>query len=383
MTSASDTTSISPLLTQEHVFFPPKQKVGDQDFTLEYESGSPAWQCSFSQDGMCIAVAYGAPDCCVRVFRWINKEWILDATLEGIHERTVRSVAFAPIQQPLVLASASFDGSLAIWEYAGTEWECTAQLEGHESEVKCVTWNATGSLLASCGRDKTVWLWECYLPGSVGGSNDGGDFECIAVLNGHEGDVKCIRFADSHGQWGDGEEILLSASYDDSIKVWAEDAGDWYCAASITGVHTSTIWSMTVSPSSVRMISGSDDNALAIYKCYTAAEKKRLFPEEPQDQNGLWKCVGKLENAHEAAVYSVDYAPSKAGHGRLVSAGADSRIQIFREALGSTSDLPLFSLETSVLSTQGDINCVCWSPDGSRIASVGDDGSLRLWRFDL
>ena len=34
---------------------------------------------------------------------------------------------------------------------------------------------------------------------------------------------------------------LISAGYDDTIKVWAEDVGDWNCAASITDVHKDTI----------------------------------------------------------------------------------------------------------------------------------------------
>ena len=40
-----------------------------------------------------------------------------------------------------------------------------AELEGHESEVKGLVWNDTGSILASCSWDKTIWLGECYLPG--------------------------------------------------------------------------------------------------------------------------------------------------------------------------------------------------------------------------
>ena len=99
--------------------------------------------------------------------------------------------------------------------------------------------------------------------------------------------------------------------------------------------------------------------------------------------NGLWKCVGQLPNAHLATIYSIDYAPAKAGHGRLVSAGADNRIQIYREAMGSTSDKPLFSLETCIETAHGDVNCVCWHPwDGSILCSAGDDGAVRLWRFE-
>lgn len=277
-----------PSLKCIHVFRQPEKVLAG----IRYTSSSPAWDCTFSRDGKWLAACYGAPDACVKIWKHSNDDlsyndntaWTLAATLEGVQTRTIRSISFAPTRVP-ILASASFDGTIAIWECADDIlWECTAQLEGHDNEVKCCRWNYTGSLLATCGRDKTVWLWECFLPGTIGGpdvgSNDatGGDFECLAVLNGHEGDVKCVEFAPSHGQWGDGDEILLSGSYDDTIKVWAEDAGDWYCAASISA-HTSTVWSLAAAPGGSRLISGSADHSIGIFKCYTNKEKKERFPD--------------------------------------------------------------------------------------------------------
>ena len=98
----------------------------------------------------------------------------LQSTIPNSHPRTVRSLEFSPTGA--TLATASFDATVGVWcqvseagledgagagEHAGGgEWEPVDPLEGHESECKSVAWSADGRLLASCSRDKSVWVWE-------------------------------------------------------------------------------------------------------------------------------------------------------------------------------------------------------------------------------
>ncbi|KAI5565317.1 hypothetical protein BDE02_14G116000 [Populus trichocarpa] len=87
------------------------------------------------------------------------------------HTRTVRSCAWSPSGK--LLATPSFDDTTATWEINGGDFERVAALEGHENEVKSVPWNASGSLLQTCSRDKTVWIWE-VMPGN--------ESECVSVF---------------------------------------------------------------------------------------------------------------------------------------------------------------------------------------------------------
>jgi len=290
-------------------------------------------------------------------------------TIPTGHSKTVRALAWAPSGK--TLATASFDSNIGIWEHeassddgnderGGGEWECASLLEGHETECKSVSYSSSGSLLASCSRDKTVWVWEVH-PDS--------DFECMGVLMEHTQDVKCVA-------WHPTEEILASASYDDSIKLYIDDPSeDWFCFTTLTG-HTSTVWSICFAPSGNYLVSGSDDCTVRIWK--------RVSEHQ-------WECVSVLEG-HERSVYSVSWGAGKGGVdgglGWVASTGSDGRINVWElnEPPNSTArTAPIHKLIAQLPSAHdvSDVNTVVWCPRTGYedlLATAGDDATAKVWK---
>jgi cytosolic iron-sulfur protein assembly protein CIAO1 len=264
------------------------------------------------------------------------------ATLEDAQARTLRSCEWSP--DGSLLATASFDGTVIIWEALNqgkTSWEQIASLEGHDSEVKSVSWNYDGSLIATCGRDKKIWIWEKL---------HGGEYECISVLDGHTQDVKFVKF---HPR----QSVLFSCSYDDTIRVWFDDGDDWYCKRTLQG-HSSTVWGLAISEHSPKIVSCSDDCSLLVWEC------------DKEDFSGDWQIQEKLPQAHAFPVYSVDWSRD---HGRIISGGGDNHIAIYDKNL---------TLECRVSAHENDVNCVRWNPNTNRdnmFASCGDDGKIKIW----
>lgn len=293
-----------------------------------------------------------------------DTKWVCVAKLEGVHTRTVRRVAWSPDGKQF--ASAGFDGIIGIWRPDETgEWDCVAQLEGHENEVKCIAWNVGGTLLASCSRDRSVWIWDC--------ADD--EFDCLSVLHGHTQDIKGVF-------WHPMEDVLISCSYDDSIKLWKEEGDDWYCTETITE-HKSTVWDTTFREDAKYFASCSDDLSIVVHqlKDPNAPTMSMDASEDGEtddvDTDGQWQVVARQENAHTRTIYGVDWSPKDSNI--LASCSGDDAINFFKfDAEAQT----LSQIHSELNAHANDVNAVSWHPKvPGLLASVGDDFLVKIWQL--
>eukprot|EP00551_Chaetoceros_affinis_P007112 CAMPEP_0203667738 /NCGR_PEP_ID=MMETSP0090-20130426/4522_1 /ASSEMBLY_ACC=CAM_ASM_001088 /TAXON_ID=426623 /ORGANISM="Chaetoceros affinis, Strain CCMP159" /LENGTH=186 /DNA_ID=CAMNT_0050531993 /DNA_START=148 /DNA_END=707 /DNA_ORIENTATION=- len=56
--------------------------------------------------------------------------------------------------------------------------------------------------------------------------------------------------------------------------------------------------------------------------------------------DGLWKCIGKLSNAHKWLIYAVRCAPFKARYGQIVSGSGVDSIHIYHKVIAFDDELP-------------------------------------------
>lgn len=406
------------------------------------------------------------------------------------------------------LAAASFDASVAVWEEERpgetendvdeienenddddepTLWSQVALLQGHDSEVKGVAWSplpgaieaggssedeegvergddandgetapsssppppplladGEGCLLATCGRDRSVWLWES-VPGTTttrgggaGGVGGGSacEFECVDVKQGHSGDVKALA-------WHPSGSVLASASYDGAVRLWLPEGGaaeegpggggggggnsgmanavgdEWLCGQEVKGAHGGeTVWSFAFEPRprprrrskgdknkrsrSVRAVSCGGDGRVSVWRCPLPSGG------EPATESLRWEAGAAARSAAPAPLggkvrpaYSVDWSPC----GRWIACGSgDDFVRVFRappreeeeedggEKKGAAAtttreeEAVLELVAEARPSPPCEVNCVKWrrglkKTDPPVLAAACDDGTVRLWRL--
>ena len=304
-------------------------------------------------------------------------------SIENIHSRTIRHLSWSPNGQ--LLAQASFDGTVSIIRLTDlssrslpVSYSLVTKLEGHENEVKASEWSPNGKWLATCGRDKTVWIWSY--------SDEDEDFECYAIKQEHSQDVKCLRWhpADS--------SILLSGSYDGTVRVWCHDveSDEWESVQTINaffggqpsdGKLPGTVWSiefilkkLSNGTSQEAFVCVGDDGRFQEYQLDESTQRWKIAYESCEEL-----CFG--------SIFSISTCQNT-----LALGCSDGSLLILSQ--NSLEDYPSkeFSSESSnepkrsdwnisrriYFATNSDINCVDWLFNGKAVVVCTDDSYVHI-----
>jgi WD40 repeat protein/uncharacterized caspase-like protein len=247
---------------------------------------------------------------------------------------------------------------------------------GHAEFVRSVAFSPDGTLLASCGNDHKIKIWD------VASGQE------LRTLNGHEGYVLAVSFSP------DGL-MLASLGYEDNaIKLWNVETGD--LQRTITNDHAQ-FDSVSFSPDGKTLASGNGTNSNgtgtpgidfgdvangklvktlntsggSISALAFAADGKLLVSGNLDGLVQLWdplsgKAVREFKG-HTDEVHAV--AVSRDGR-FLASASNDSTARIWDAASGS---------ELRVLKHPNIVTSVAFSPEGKQLASGCWDYSVKIW----
>lgn len=362
-----------------------KRMLRELQTVLETEDNR-LWHVAWSQDGNTLATC-GSNRSCMLFRADREKRFHRVAVLEDAHSRTIRFCEFSPVLADgrLFLCTASFDATCVIWERKKSprvitdeeaeafmeeeeQWESIATLDGHENEVKSVSWSCDGTYLATCGRDKTCWVWEL-----VQEEDSAEEWRCVSVLTGHEGDVKMVKFHPKR-------LMFASCSYDNSIRLWEySDAEGDFVAVSVLNGHENTVWGCSFVTDNL-LVSCSQDLTIKTWGRRQSSEEE----EDVNDGEERWDLLFSVPSAHTRTIFSLDFLQNV---NLLVTAGGDNAVCVRKVKIENGFVDENRAVKFSNAHEQ-DVNCVRFRPiqstkDEATFATAGDDGKLKIWSVDL
>jgi WD40 repeat protein/DNA-binding SARP family transcriptional activator len=232
-------------------------------------------------------------------------------------------------------------------------------LTGHAGEVSAVAFSPDGKLLATAGRDTTAKIWDA----ATGAE--------LVTLRGHSQSIDDIAFSP------DGK-ILATASGDKTVKLW--DVESWKELRTLDA--SDNIWIVSFSADGKLLAAGGEQTAsvwdvdtgqlLLTFEGQTGPVAfgpvgNQLATVSNDDTTKIWN----VETGEE--ILSLDYVAN------ILAFSPDGK----RLATANT-ELKVWDVTTGeeLVSATGFtaiVRGIAFNPDGSQIATGGQDGTLVLW----
>ena len=181
------------------------------------------------------------------------------------HRSPVTCVAFHPVFSSL--ASGSEDSTLKIWDWELGELERT--VKGHTKAVLDADYGGPrgGTLLASCSSDLTIKLWD-----------PSDEYKNIRTLPGHDHSVSALRFIPSGAAGAPASgNLLVSASRDKTLRIWDVTTG--YCVKTLRG-HADWVRDVAPSFDGRWLLSAGNDQTARLWDATSGDVKATFLSHE-------------------------------------------------------------------------------------------------------
>jgi WD40 repeat protein len=237
-------------------------------------------------------------------------------------------------------------------------------LRGHEGSVSSVTFNKTGSILATAARDGTIRLWN---------TRNG---EITGILRGHEGPVQSAEF-------GPGDEFLVTASEDGTARVWRLQSRE---EIAVFARHRGPISTAVLSRDGDRVVTAGTDGTARVFNVEGAGETAVL-------------------RGHKGAVESAVFSPDG---NTVMTAGTDATVRLWDlrtadDVVLGKHEQPVFSAafdargkraltlaadvtkvwdvaSGDLVATLGQAFEARFSPNGNQVLTATNDGVAKIWQ---
>ncbi|CAD8114811.1 unnamed protein product [Paramecium sonneborni] len=167
------------------------------------------------------------------------------------HTNKITDIVFSPDGQKL--ASCSKDKTIRV--YHVQDKKEILRLEGHKDQVFQIIF--TSNKLISCSQDKTIKIWDTFM--------------------GHQiANIECLNSFATSIDISQNQDYLACGCYDGSILVWAIQGNSNINLKFMMAGHIQIITSIVFSPKENILVSGSHDQQIKLWNSHTGLEVKTL-----------------------------------------------------------------------------------------------------------